>query len=98
MGKKLIISINYSEAMQIIESLDNERGRWAEIVGKTNDEDISLDYENDIIDIDELILRFKKEAQNVFGENIVELAHCPRGICLSDFLKRKNEQGFTSDK
>ena len=78
----MFISFTKAEAMQIIESLDNERGRWAKILSTTDDEDVAFDYRNDIVAIDELISKFKQEAQKNFGKDIVELSHFPRGISM----------------
>jgi hypothetical protein len=68
--------------MQIIESLDNERDRRAKILSNTTDENIAFDYRNDIVYIDELIIRFRKAALEAFGTNVVEYAHFPRGISV----------------
>lgn len=82
MEDTLAISLKKSEVMQIIESLDHERERWVEIIHSTDDEDVNYDYQNDLTFMDELIHRFKTEAKKRFGDNIVELAHFPRGKSL----------------
>ncbi len=68
--------------MQIIECLDNEMARWNEIVKNTQNEHVKFDYDNDIIALEKLIKRFKIKAQNIYGDNIVELAHWTRGVSL----------------
>jgi uncharacterized membrane protein len=78
--KELTITFDLAETAKIIESLDHERERWIEIANSTNNEDIARDYRNDIVYMDELISKFKTEAQKKFGENISEIAHYPRGI------------------
>ncbi|MBA2367444.1 MAG: hypothetical protein H0V82_00285 [Candidatus Protochlamydia sp.] len=82
MDDQMFIFFSKAEAMQIIESLDNERSRWSQIIKDTNDEDIVFDYKNDIVALDQLITKFKQAAQKDFGEDIVELSHFPRGISL----------------
>lgn len=78
------MSINFSkaEAIQIIESLDDERARWSQILIDIDDEDVAFDYKNDIVAIDELISKFKQEAMINFGKDIIELSHFPRGISM----------------
>lgn len=82
MSDSMFIHFSKAEAMQIIESLDNERERWSQILNETNDEDVAFDYKNDIVAIDELISKFKQEAQKNFGKDIIELSHFPRGISM----------------
>lgn len=87
MEKDLIFQTNCSETMKIIEALDHERRRWLEIAEKSDKEDEKMDYEEDILVMDELIDRFKKEAKKIYGENIVKLAHAKRGVTLSKVIE-----------
>lgn len=92
MGENLIISSSYYETLNVIEALDNESERWAKIISETSDEDVKMDYEEDLYVLNQFILKFKKEAQKIFGDNIVKLAHAPKGVSL---LQAIEEQGFS---
>ena len=89
MEKYLVFLTNCSETMKIIEALDHERKRWLEIAETTDNADVKMDYEEDILVMDELIARFKKEAKKMYGDNVVKLANAKRGFTLSKVIEEE---------